>query len=127
MKVEKWNDDYIWFTDGTTISYDHRQECCEYNWADFSILDVYYKGEEFDNFEIAPVNECGFILSLKLSNSDPWYGKFAWSQDYAPTKKILIPCYSDQNGYYSSDLTIIVHRPGRELITIYLDCQERLY
>lgn len=127
MKIEKWNDDYIWFTDGTTISYDHRQDCCEHNWADFSVLDVFYQGEEFDDFEIIPVDGCGFLLSLKLSTPDPWHTKFAWSQDDATTKKILIPCYSDQNGYYSTDLVIIVHRPGRELTTVYLDCQERLY
>ena len=120
MKIEKWDDDYIWFTDGSTISYDHYQECCECNWADFSVLEVFYQDEEFDDFEIIPVNECGFLLSLKLPTPDPWY------QDYTPTKKILIPCYSEQNGYYSSDITIIIRRPECESKAIYLDCEERL-
>lgn len=46
MKIEKWNDDYIWFTDGSTISYDHCSDCCELNWADFSVLEVFYQDEE---------------------------------------------------------------------------------
>lgn len=121
MKIEKWNDDCIWFTDGSTISYDHYQECCEYNWADFSVLEVFYQDEEFNNFEIIPVNEYGFLLSLELPTPD-W-----WVCDYTPTKKIFIPCYSEQNGYYSSDITIIIRGPEREPKDVYLDCEEKLY
>ena len=120
MKIKKWNDDYIWFTDGSTISYDHIQDCCEYNWADFSVLETFYQDEEFEDFEIIPVDECGFLLSLKLPTPDPWY------YNYTPSKKIFIPCYSDQNGYYTSDLTIIIRGPEREPKNIDLDCEVRL-
>lgn len=120
MKIKNWNDDYIWFTDGSTISYDHIQDCCEYNWADFSVLETFYQDEEFDDFEVIPVDEYGFLLSLKLPTPDPWY------YDYIPTKKIFIPCYSDQNGYYTSHLTIIIRGPEREPKNIDLDCEERL-
>lgn len=119
MKIEKWNDDYIWFTDGSTISYDHYQECCECNYADFSVLEVFYQDEEFDDFEVIPVNDCGFLLSLELPKRD------TTNPDYTSTKKIFIPCYSDQNGYYSSDLTIIIRGPERKPENIYLDCEWR--
>lgn len=122
MKIKKWDDDYIWFTDGATISYDHKQECCECNYADFSVLEVFYQNEEFDDFEVIPVDDCGFILSLKLPEPNRLY------YDYYPqTKKILIPCYSDQNGCYSSDLTIIINRPNCEPKVIRLECEERYW
>lgn len=121
MKIKSWNDDYIFFTDGSNISYDHKQDCCEYNWADFSVLEIFYKDEEFDDFEIIPVDECGFLLSLKTKTfCSYYYGAFS-------SKKIFIPCYSDQNGYYSSDLTIIVRRPEQEPECICLECERRLY
>lgn len=113
MKIEKWDIDHIWFTDGSTISYSYNQDCCECNWANFSVLEIFYQDEEFDDFEIIPVNEYGFILSLE--------------HDYTPTKKILIPCYSEQNDYYSSGITIMIRGLEREPKDIYLDCKERLY
>lgn len=121
MKIKKWDDDYIWFTDGSTISYDHIQNCCEYNWADFSVLEIYYQDEEFDDFEVIPVDDCGFLLELKQRNTKPWF-----HYDYTPTKRIFIPCYSDQNGYYSDDLTIIIRGPEREPKDIDLNCEMRL-
>lgn len=121
MKIEKWDIDHIWFTDGSTISYNHHQDCCECNWANFFVLEVFYQDEEFDDFEIIPVNEYGFILSLlKLPTPDPWY------YGYTSTKKILIPCYSEQNDY-SSGITIMIRGPKREPKDIYLDCKERIY
>ena len=39
MKIEKVTRDAIIFDNGNTISYDHDQDCCELNYADFSILD----------------------------------------------------------------------------------------
>lgn len=119
MKITKWDDDYIYFSDGSTISYWHKQDCCEYNWADFSVLEVFYQDEEFNDFEVIPVDDCGFLLSLKLPTPDPWY------YDYIPTKKIFVPCYSDQNGYYSSDLAIVIRRPERESKAVYLECELR--
>mgnify|MGYP004637060385 CR=1 FL=1 len=121
MKIKDWNDDYILFTDGSTISYDHIQDCCECNWADFSVLEVFYKDEEFDDFEVIPVEEYGFLLELKQRNTKSWF-----HYDYTPAKRILIPCYSDQNGYYSSDLTIIIRGPEREPKNIDLNCEVRL-
>lgn len=120
MKIEKWDDNYIWFTDGTTISYEHDADCCEFNWADFSVLEIFYQDEEFDDFEIIPVDGCGFLLSLKLPKHDKWL-----FSDYILTKKIFIPCYSDQNGYYSSDLTIIIRGPEGKPEYINLDCEWR--
>ena len=122
MKIKSWNDECIFFTDGSTISYEHEQDCCEVNWADFSVLEVFYQDEEFDDFEVIPEDDCGFLLELKQRNTE-----LCWDYDYIPTKKIFIPCYSEQNGYYSSDLTIIIRGPEREPKDIDLNCELRLY
>lgn len=112
MKITKWNDDCIYFSDGSIITYDHVQDCCEFNWADFSVLEINYQQEEFVNFDIVPVEDCGFILSLEFEQIpvSP-LSELGYDYYYTPNKKILIPCYSDQNGYYSTDLIIIVHHP----------------
>lgn len=101
MKITKWDDDRITFDDGSYISYDHEQDCCEYNYADFSVLDVMLGSNkdyvEFDSFEIVAVDDGGFLIKLRLADSRVLYG---------PYYNIFIPCYSVQNGYYSSDLVI---------------------
>lgn len=99
MKITGYNDDEIKLSDGSTITYEHEPDCCEVNYADFSVLEVFYKGEEFDRYEIAPV-EGGFVLKL-IANGD---GAFGYE---FTVLGIYIPCYSDQNGYYASDVDIV--------------------
>lgn len=97
MRIAKYDDNKIEFSDGSTITYEHEQDCCEVNWADFSVLEVFYKGEEFEDYKVKPIED-GFLLIL---------------EGVEPSKRshsIYIPCYSDQNGYYSSDLTITVNK-----------------
>lgn len=49
-----------------------------------------------------------------------------WNDDYnIPTKKIFIPCYSDQNGYRSKGLMIITKRPSGIIKEEYLECELR--
>lgn len=102
MKIKSWDDERIAFDDGSYISYDHKQDCCEYNWADFSVLDVMLGSNkdymEFDSFEVTTVEECGFLLKLNLSDK-----RVLRCQEH----NIFIPCYSEQNGYYSTDIRII--------------------
>lgn len=124
MKITKWDDDCIYFSDGSTITYDHINDCCENNWADFSVLELFYQQEEFVDFDIIPVEECGFVLSLRFAR-EPISPGSQWYYDYAQSKKILIPCYSDQNGYYSTDLTIIVHHPDGTSNNYPLYCELR--
>lgn len=97
MRITKHNDDVIEFSDGSTITYEHEPDCCETNWADFSVLEVFYKGEEFEGYKVKPIED-GFLLILEGVKPS---GK---------SHSIYIPCYSDQNGYYSSDLTINVNK-----------------
>lgn len=100
MKIKSWNDDTIFFSDGSTLFYEHYPECCERNWADFSILDTFYNDEEFDSYYIKPIDDAGFLLCMVIDKESLF--------DLDFHKKIFIPCYSDQNGYYSNMLTIVI-------------------
>ena len=90
MHIIKVTDEAIIFDNGCEITYDHDQDCCEYNWADFSVLTPDVINYDYDfpkNLKFRGVAEAGF--------------KFG-----CPGHWIFIPCYSDQNGYYSSDIDI---------------------
>lgn len=92
MKIKEITSEHILFNNGTQIESYHDQDCCEHVYADFEqLLTTTIMDEEFTNEDlqqIRPIEDAG----LKL-------------------KTYLIPCYNEQNGYYSSDLTLIVRYP----------------
>lgn len=123
MKIKSWNDDCIIFDDGSYISYDHEQDCCEYNYADFSVLDVMLGHDkddiEFDSFEIDTIDDGGFLVKLKLTGNKILR---------APYRNIFIPCYSEQNGYYTTNIRIVYSDKDGNVITYwYLNAQLNLY
>lgn len=106
MKIKEVNTNYILFDNGSRITFDHEQDCCETNYADFEQLEDLALEYEFENdliFEVVPEN--GFRFGSK------------------GTPMFFIPCYSDQNGYYSSDIDIFYD--GRHVFNV--DCEERIY
>ena len=83
-------DEYsINFEDGSRITYDHKQEDSEINYADFESVWNSVRGKDFDTegMIFIDVYDCGF----KFGNVD---------------NMIFVPCYSDQTGEYSPSLTI---------------------
>lgn len=87
-RISEVTNECILFSDGSMITFDHDQECCEYNYADFNQLDdlarnYTFRGEMF--FEA--VENSGF--------------KFGDSR-----RMFFVPCYSDQNGYYTNEIDI---------------------
>lgn len=120
IRIVKYTDTYIEFDNGTTISYYHYPQCCEENYADFSVLDIYSEELKLDYeyFEIEPVEETGFNLILHRTNM---YG-------IPKDLRLLIPCYSYQNGYYSCDLDIYVHNKNGDIREHYnLECEMCFY
>lgn len=90
MKIWKVTDEAIVFDNGKQITYDHWQDCCEYNYADFSILtpdNVFYDYDFAENLDFEMIDELGF----KFGSDGHW---------------IFIPCYSEQNGYYTTEIDI---------------------
>jgi hypothetical protein len=90
MKIIKFDEDQIVFDNGTIVSHYHDQDCCEYVFADFNQLqDTDAIDHEFnEKIKIENVPSAGFRIE----------GYF-------------IPCYNQQNGYYSSDLFLIIEYP----------------
>lgn len=66
MKIKEVNTNYILFDNGSRITFDHEQDCCETNYADFEQLEDLALEYEFENdliFEVVPEN--GFRLEAK--------------------------------------------------------------
>lgn len=103
MKIREITDKHIVFDDGSKMCYDHSQECCEHNWADFeyvkhcnlsvttgkiiNIMNVEFEPDLHKMFG-GGVSKMGFILMSKDGD------------------RFFVPCYSDQNGYYTDELIL---------------------
>lgn len=90
MKIAEVNGQYIQFDNGSIIAYDHSPDCCEWNYADFLQIrdDVLYDYDFDPELDFEKIDGSGFRFG---SN-----GNF-----------IFVPCYSEQNGWYSSDIDIL--------------------
>ena len=106
MKIKSITEDYILFDNGNTITYDHDQDCCEWNYADFSQIDeeCIYNIEFDEELKFEVVEGSGFRFGS------------------CPTQMIFVPCYSSQNGYYSDDVEIYYNE--KEVLMV---CAEILY
>lgn len=83
IKLTKAESGRLEFENGAIVVTDyHSQDCCENVYADFTQL-ADKIGQEFVDYHIDPVPGAGFRIG----------GEF-------------VPCYNEQNGYYSSNLSI---------------------
>lgn len=103
VKILEANEEHIMFEDGSKITFEHDQDWCEYNYAQFDALDDIALSTEFDleNLAFEPVEDFGF----RFGN--------------LPYKMFFVPCYSAQNGFYSSDIQICFN--GKEVLNF--DCE----
>lgn len=108
MKIKQCTELFIVFDNGNTITFHHEPDCCESNYADFKQLDDLAKETEFDEdlkFESVPLS--GF----RFGNEG---------------KMFFVPCYSWQNGYYSSDIDILYN--GKRVLNLFCkmvgDCED---
>jgi hypothetical protein len=94
LKVVKIENDELVFDDGTRLSSNHNQDCCEYHYLDFADLKI----SDFDDLE--------FDLT-----GDDFFNKI---EDYGIELKpinghsVKVPGYGSNNGYYSSDIALII-------------------
>lgn len=88
MKIKSITPKSILFDNGSKITFDHEQDCCEYNYADFTQLED--TGAETEDF-----NE---PLTFEPTKRGFRFGN--------PGKMYYVPCYSSQNGWYTQVVDI---------------------
>lgn len=89
MRILKITEYAIEFDNGKAIEFDHDQECCEINYADFEQLHSFASEVDFSEPLVFESCEYGF----RFGNP--------------PIKMFFVPCYSEQNSYYSNELDIL--------------------
>jgi len=111
MKIIKVTDEAIVFSNGNKITYDHDQDCCEYNFADFkSLEDTLAMVAEFDE---------NLVFEVVKGSDD--YNKGSGFRFGNPNNMFFVPCYSEQNGYYTNDIKIYYTKEVLDLM-----CEERI-
>lgn len=105
-KIISITDNAIVFDDDSSITFNHSQDCCEDNFADFKQLDDIGRNVDFDtkNMTFEAVPGSGF----RFGN---------------PGKMFFVPCYSEQNGYYSSDIDILYNDEQ----VLNFECEEHIF
>ena len=101
-KIKEITGDIIIFENGYKLYSHHNKDCCENHWLDFEHL----KKEDYQDLEFDLSNDDFFTrienygISLNATNNFP----------------LRIPGYGSNNGYYSSNLKLIleVDRGKRE-------------
>ncbi len=94
VRVVKVYSDSLTFDNGVTLYSNHEQDCCESHWLCFNDLSL----EDFEGLEFDLSNDSffervnGYGIALK-----PIFGH-----------PVRIPGYGENNGYYSSDLELII-------------------
>lgn len=74
----------------------HEQDCCEHVYADFSVMKYHRDiiGAKVRDITIKSIEEMGFLICFCVG--------------YDEYVKVFIACYNSQNGYYSSNLELII-------------------
>ena len=98
-KIIHTEDNLLRFDDGTEITCDHVQDCCEYNYAKFDDIDDICRNAQFDTkrLRFEKVEGSGFRFGNRF-------------------RMFFVPCYSEQNGYYTAELDVYCN--GKQVLHI---------
>lgn len=94
VKIIEVTSNSIKFDNGLTLISEHQQDCCENHYLDFSYV-------ELSDFE---------GLEFNLSN-ESWFNRIEdYGIELVPIEGwgVRIPGYGENNGYYSTDLSLIL-------------------
>lgn len=109
-KLTSINTECLLFDDDVKLYSDHSQDCCEHHWLSFDDLTpLDFEGLEFD------------------FSTDSFFRKIdGYGIELIPTNghSVKIPGYGSNNGYYSTELTLVVEKDGKRNVFDITECQE---
>lgn len=106
MKIKEISETNIIFDNDYKLEYYHDQDCCEEVYAEFDILKTYNVSTKTG--KCINIKEIDFREDLnKLVKGIKGQG---FNMISKIGEKFFVPCYNVQNGYYSSDLELILHK-----------------
>lgn len=101
--------DILRFDDGSELSSDHDQDCCEHHYLTFENLTL----SDFEGLDFVLVGEMFF-------ERVPDYGiRLIPVNGHA----ISVPGYGYNNGYYSANLSLVLKKDGQQKKFDVTDCQ----
>ena len=100
MKVTKVYAESVEFEDGHTLASEHYQNCCEHNYLSFGDVTL----EDFEG------------LDFDLSNDNFFNRIEGYGIELVPVHghSVKVPGYGSNNGYYSSNLQLVLSKPYSE-------------
>ena len=109
LKVVKVNQDSIEFENGVKLESYHESDCCEHH-------DLYFGDLTLKDFE---------DLEFDLSGDDFFKRIEDYGIELIPLKghSVKIPGYGSNNGYYSSNLSLVIYGDGFKKEYDISDCQ----
>lgn len=125
MKIKQINEDNIIFDNGYKLEYYHSQDCCEAVYADFEMLKNYNVSTVTG--KIIDIKEIDFRENLeRLIEGIEGQG---FNMISKKEEKFFIPCYNQQNGYYSSSLELILYKKDnvKEVLNISDYVKDEIY
>ncbi len=110
LKVISVTQEHIEFDNGVKLYSDHQSDCCEHHWLSFEHL----KLDDFDK------------LTFNLESNDFFKKIDGYGIELIPNKghSVKIPGYGSNNGYYSTELTLIIEGKGFTKSFDITECQE---
>lgn len=109
-RVTQVTEDDLTFDDGTRMYSDHYQDCCEHHYLSFKDLSLSdFEGLDFDLSTSDFFEEVeDFGIRLRPTNGHP----------------ISVPGYGYNNGYYGSNLGLVLDKEGSKTTYDISNCQE---
>ena len=92
------DDERITFDDESYIEWSHYQDCCEHTYADFS--------------QIEDCVGMKFMTPITFEQADDYGFRFGNG-----INMVFVPCYSEQNGYYSASVDVEFYDAATEIST----------
>lgn len=110
VKVIYVDDDLLRFDDKSELYSDHSQDCCENHYLSFADLSL----EDFEGLE------------FDISSSDFFEKVDGYGIRLVPVNghAVSVPGYGYNNGYYSSNLTLVLKEEGKSTSFDISECQD---